>query len=142
MAKGGLVFSTKGKYDYPFWKALLWHLILWLLCEVAFFLFLSPGMASVLGVCWSLFIYEELVISDRMKSSYIEIHKEHIRGFSLGRLGKKGVDFTVKYSQITRVDVMDESLIIRTAHGKYKAQAYKCGKQVKEMIIKQMSHRS
>lgn len=138
MAKNGILISTKDKFDYPIYKSLAWILIPGWLVQIAIVLFVSFEYA-VVGMCvWGLFLIDQIADVTFMKKSYVELHEQYIKGVSMGRLMKKGVAFTVAYREITDVYAADDILTVRTAHGKYRIQAYKCEKEVKEMILNRM----
>ncbi len=138
MAKNGILFSTKDKFNCPFYKSLAWILIPGWLVQAAIVLFF-PFEFAVVGTCaWGLFLVDQIADVRFMKKSYVELHEQYIQGFSMGRLMKKGVAFTVVYREITDVYAAADILTVRTAHGKYRIQAYKCEKEVKEMILKRM----
>ena len=139
MGKREILYTTKDRYDYPFFKALAWILIPGVFMEVAILIFFYYEFAFILQLALAIFLIYEIADVFFMKKSYVELHEGYIQGISMGRLVKKGVAFTVEYSDITDVRTSDDILTVHTVYGKYRVQAYKCGERVKAMICKRMS---
>ena len=138
MSRNGVLFSTKDRYDYPYWKTLVWTIVPGVILEFAVWIFFRGEFMMLMGCLLGLFLGKELVDPLLMKKSYVEIHTTYIQGVSMEKLGGKGVIFTINYTDIIRVHAVPHQVIVHTLYGKYKAQAYKCEKEVKEMILRRM----
>ena len=136
--KGDLIFSTKGLYDSAYWKETMPGIIGILIISFIIAAVLSWIVGMIIYFV-SLFVYCITVTSKcaLFKKSYIEVYENVISGVSCIKNtgGFEGTSFSTDYSNITHIDMIkNHEIILHTAHGVYKVQAFSCADKVKNII--------
>lgn len=139
MAKNEILFSTKDKYDYPYWKSLLWTIIPGIAIECTVWFVFRGEIMLLTGMFLGIFLGKELTDPLLMKKSYVDLYGTYMKGVSMKKLGGEGETFRLTYKDIIRVDSRQDRIIVRTADAKYQVQAYGCEHEVKAMICRRMS---
>lgn len=144
-----IIFSTKKDKRNPmFWVGFMFFtivlvfayffLINWIFGYLfgIFFGYFFGVVSSIAVFILCLFLENNILQQDR---SYVDVYENHIEGVTFkSKECEGGVNFSVLYSEILKVDTTQGFIIIHTRYNQYKVQALKKEAECKNIICKKL----